>query len=142
VNREKEDDMARYEVVTHCTYELDAATPEEAAAVVMRELAGTGASTVEVRHLALWRAPVGDIASPLPLALRRQLAAFFSGVALSATKADEAFRTRVAAILAPAPAAQDLAEVDATAQRPSNEHRDLSEWENEGGQVRGSAWRD
>lgn len=134
--------MPRYEVVTHCTYELDSATPEDAAALLMGDLAGAGASSVEIHRLALWRAPLGGIASPLPLALRRQLTAFFAGVTLSAAKADETFRTRVAAILATVTPAKDSLEFKALAPWSSTEHHDLSEWENEGGQVRGGTWRD
>lgn len=134
--------MPRYEVVTHSTYELDAATPEEAAALLMRELTATGASAVEVHRLALWCVPLGGIASPLPLALRRQLAAFFGGVEQSAAQADETFRTRVAAILATAPPANDPTQLKDIAKLSSHEHRDLSEWENEGGEVRGRTWRD
>jgi hypothetical protein len=142
VIHEKEEDMPRYEVVTHSTHELDAATPEEAAALLMQEVAGTGVSTVEVHRLALWRAPLDGIVSPLPLLLRRQLAAIFGGVERSAAKADETFRTRVAAILATTPPARGPAELKAITTWSSAEHHDLSEWENEGGQVRGWAWRD
>jgi hypothetical protein len=140
--REKEDDMPRYEVVTHATYELDAATPEEAAALLLRNLGGAGVGTVEIHRLALWREPSDGLASPLPHALRWQLAGFFRGVAESAAKADEVFRTRVTAILATTPPAETAMESPATVDRPPTTRRDLSVWENEGGRVRGRLWRD
>ena len=90
--------MPRYEIVAHFAVELDAAIPEEAAAVFKRELlAGTG---MTLRGLAVWPSPHGAAPSPLPPPLRQQLVNFFAAVARHAAVEEDVFRARVEDIFA------------------------------------------
>jgi hypothetical protein len=93
--------MPRYEIVAHVTRDLPCDTPEEAAAIVRRQLDADGAVAVSLLHLAVWREDPAPAASPLPRDLRHSLTDFFAAVERCASEAEEAFRGRVAAILAP-----------------------------------------
>lgn len=93
--------MPRYEIVAHVARHLDCATPEEAARLVRGQLTSATGGQVELLHLAVWREETASpVASPLPPSLRRKLIDFFSALDRSAADAEEAFRGRVAAILA------------------------------------------
>ena len=129
--------MPRYEVVTQSICEIDAATPEEAAAVLLRDL-GDGENGVVVRHLVLWRLPADGSHSALPVSLRRLLMAFFAGVERSALVADAAFRAQVTAIL-DGGTGEDL---ESSTPLRRTEPASMAEWENEGGRIGGEAWGD
>lgn len=94
--------MPRYEIVAHLARELDCATPEEAAAVVRRELRAEAGDPDALHHLVVWREETAPAASPLPPGLRRQLDDFFAAVGRCAAEAEAVFRGRVEAILSPA----------------------------------------
>lgn len=90
--------MPRYEVVAHLAVELDGTTPEEAAAAYRRRfLAGDG---LTLRALAVWPCAHDASPSPLPPALRQQLADFYAAVARHAAIEEAAFRARVEDIFA------------------------------------------
>lgn len=90
--------MPQYEIVAHIVRNVDAATAEDAAALVGNDMRGAVGATGIIHHLAVWRHDP-SAASPLPAAARQQLIAFFAELARSADAAETEFRDRVAAIL-------------------------------------------
>ena len=99
--------MPRYEIVAHLVCELDCPDAEEAAASVGHDLAGAPGATVVIQHLAAWRQDPPPAVSPLPLATRQQLLAFFAALARASDAAETAFRGRVAALLTPPMGAEE-----------------------------------
>ena len=87
--------MPRYDIVVHVSAELDAATPEQAAALFVHCLRTGVDAEAAVRGLALWRPHDGASATPLPAPLPEQLADFFGGVEWRAEIAEAAFRLEV-----------------------------------------------
>ncbi|MCC6314052.1 MAG: hypothetical protein IT337_08545 [Thermomicrobiales bacterium] len=96
--------MPRYEIVAHIVCDLECATPEAAAAIVRARLTSSADDT-QFRRLGVWRDAETLAAAPLPPEQRRQLHDFFVGLERAAVAAEEAFRDKVAAILA-APAVE------------------------------------
>lgn len=92
--------MPRYEIVAHVAVELEATTPEAAAAAFKQDLRAGAGGAVALRGLAVWRRSAGPAPAPLPLSVRRHLAEFFAGVARCAADAEAAFRARVEDIFA------------------------------------------
>ncbi len=89
--------MPRYEVVAHLVVTSNASTPEEAATMLKQEVLAAAQRAVALRSLAVW--PAAQSPSPLPDALRQQLAAFFAGVEQCAKHEEALFRARVEDIL-------------------------------------------
>jgi hypothetical protein len=121
--------MPRYEVVAHLVVTSKAATPEEAASMLKREVLAAAQGAVTLRNLAVW--PAAQSPSPLPDTLWQQLAVFFTGVKQCAMREEDAFRARVAEILLGAVVGSDP---ETQALQPEDRELPATEsWESEGG---------
>ncbi|MER3437716.1 MAG: hypothetical protein C4346_09105 [Chloroflexota bacterium] len=133
---QEESHMPRYEFVAHLAVDSDAATPEQAAQAFKRTLLTEMGSDGSLLGLAVWRIFADPAPVSLPASLRQQLVDFFKGVAESADLAEDAFRTRVAQILAEttgdAGLVTSLPQAEPLTQAPATEA-----WESEGGSVAG-----
>lgn len=92
--------MPRYEIIVHVTRELPCDSAGDAAAIVRQQVLANTEPGDDLLHLAVWREDPAPAASPLPPDLRQSLVAFFATLEGAAGDAEEAFRERVAAILA------------------------------------------